>query len=178
MIYEPKLPLTPFTTCRLKWKGRDGNTYKYRRRDNPNIRVSISTYVGSIGAMHYYGRVKGNNPDVYCVEENKYYSLGGYGDDKPELYGVFEFDARRVLTEIEEDMSGETIGDIGDTTQRFNTPEEAFRAAIKSVRESFADTKTRHWVVQFEYCGPKLEDKEFRLNGLDKALNKFMWEGR
>lgn len=137
--------------------------------------------------MHYYGRVKGDQPSVYCVEEDRHYLLGGHGSDKPELYGVFEFDAKRKLTTLEEDKSGELIGEVGDNTSRFNTPHEAFEAAVMAAIKNFKDTKTKHWVVNFEGCGDDLDcdrhdddemDGRFRLSDLEnpELLSKFQWE--
>jgi hypothetical protein len=138
--------------------------------------------------MHYYGRIRGDSPLTYCVDDDKCYSLGGYGPDKPELYGVFEFDAKRKLTKIEKDRSGDIIGDVGDETSRFNTPNEAFEAAVKTAIKWFKDTKTRYWVVHFENCGESLDrdfsfsdddTRDFRLSDLNdlELLRKFQWEG-
>lgn len=180
--YEAKPPIKPSTACRLKWKGRDGKMYRYRRRENPSLRISVTSYVGgfAIGAMHYYGRVTGDTPDTYCIDTGESFAMGGYGDDKPELYGVFEFDGKRVLTEPEYDLADELVGDVGDTTGRHNTPEEAFEAAVTTARENFADNAKSFWIVEFEYCGPQLEcPRTFRLSDLEdpELLKKFEWEG-
>ncbi len=174
--------ITPFTDTGKTWVGDDGHTYKTRRsKDNPRITVSLSTYKGGFAcdAMHYYCRIRGDRVEIYDVTDDRTLSLGGYGKNKPTIHD-FTFDAERAVTEYEEDMSGEQVGSVGGTTSRFNTALDAFKAGIETVLSRFQDTKTKHWIVTFDYCGEKLEGREFRLNDLknlrETIINEFEFE--
>lgn len=161
--------ISPLKYTRMpSWVGNDGNTYKLRRRGNPDLWIRYSTYTGgcAIGAMHYYCRVTGQRPSIYDCTEKRWLFAGGYGPDCPKI-DDFTFEAERKLTKIEFDMSGDRIGGIGDTTSRFNDPHEAVRAGIETARANFRDTKVLYWDVQFEYCGDDLECKHFRLADLE-----------
>lgn len=160
--------ISPHFMLGTTWIGNDGHTYKLRRQDHPYLTISITSYIGSLGAMHYYARINGEKPEIYDADEKQYYMCGGYGDNKPCLYGIFSFDALRILTSIELDMSNEPLGDIGDETGKFNSPLEAFDAAIDAALENFRDTKRLHWDVKFESCGEELDYKEgWRLTDLE-----------
>lgn len=163
--------VSPHFMLGTTWVGDDGNTYKLRRRGHPNLTISITSYAGCIGGMHYYASVDGEKPGIYDVENKAWLFLGGYGDNKPALYGKFKFDVTRILTSIELDMSDESLGDIGDETERFNTPLEAFDAAIDVALENFRDTKRLHWDVKFDNCSEELDCKEGR-RLTDLELNK------
>ena len=160
--------ITPLTKTRLRWRGRDGDEYRFRRRGPGTITITYSTYVGgmALGAMHYYCRVRADRPDVFNITEGRSYSMAGYGPECPNL-DAYHFDAERVITKFEKDLSGQKLGDIGETTGRFNDPHEAVRAGIEVTLANFADTKRTYWIVHFNYCGDDLEGVDFRLSDLE-----------
>ena len=160
--------ITPLTKTRLRWKGRDGHEYRFRRRGPGMITIRYSTYIGGvvIDAMHYYCRVHGDRPSIYDLTEKRSLTMGGYGPECPNL-DSYHFDAERVITKFEKDLSGQKLGDIGDTTSRFNDPHEAVRAGIETALANFADTKQTYWIVRFDYCGDELDGKDFRLADLE-----------
>lgn len=175
-----EMMITPLTNVGLTWKGNNGHTYKFKRSANPKLKITISSWVGTmaIGASHYYGRVKGDRPGIYDCDEKCYYALGGYGDNAPD-FSDFSFDAKRVLQKVEKDLSDEVIGKVGDETYRFNYPQDALQAAIQLVLENFKDTGSKHWIINFEGCGPDLECVDFRLKDLkkpEKIYERVEWE--
>lgn len=101
--------------------------------------LTCSTYVGTmaIGAQHYYATITTNSPQYRDTVTDK--SWSGYSGGGPErhFYGL-RMEAKRRLTKVEKDLSGEVIGKIGEKTYRFNLPEEAKAAALKMFKERFA----------------------------------------
>lgn len=111
-------------------------------------RLVESNFIGSIGGMHYYAKIKVNSP--WWSENGDKGGHAGYGGkNKPELRGI-DLEAKRILRKRERDMGGELIGRIGQETYRFNTPKEAKEAAIKLFLERFAPG----WVL----CGDDMGD--------------------
>lgn len=148
--------LSPQTLVGTTWVGKDGHTYKLRRGEGAqNLTITISTFIG-FGGRHYYGRIRGDRPSIYDCDENSYLFCGGYGPDAPRLSGWGEFNAERMLTKVEVDMDGQSIGPLGSMTGRFNIARDAFIASLNCVLLNFRDTQTRHWSIVFDGCGDDL----------------------
>jgi len=141
----------------IQWKDDEGRTCTtqidrpHKTTGKREVQLVEDTFVGSMaaGAMHYYARLKVYSPG-WTVEGNEPGIVhGGYGGKrKPPLHPI-SLDARRVLTKVERDMSGEVVGKIGETTYRFNDPESAKAAAIKLFHTRFGPG----WVLIGECMG-------------------------
>ena len=133
----------------LKWKGDNGEDYvseisAYDYRNGKRIaRLHITSYLGSIGAMHYYGNIEASCPSGVTTENGKRCAHGGYmGKNAPEMTRL-SIQAQRRLTKVEKDMAGEVIGKIGDWTYRFNREADVLPAAVKTFKRKFGPG----WVV-------------------------------
>lgn len=144
------------------WVGDDGCTYKLTRDGHPRLTITISTF----NVMHWYGSIKAEKPYIHNIDKDEILYGGGYGDNAPDLYGHFSHAATRILECVERDTQDIELGDVGDETERFNSDVEAFEGSMDCVLAKFRDTKTRHWNVQFDYCGDRLDSHNWRLHTL------------
>ena len=171
--------VTPYTNVGIAWNDKHGVRYKLRRTKHPTILISIRTYVGCPGAIHYYGHVKGDKAEIYDTVEQQTYSMAGYGDEAPRNES-FDFDARRVLRRPEKDLSGDVVCKVGESTGRFNLPQDAFEECLDLAVEKFKDGPCYlYWKVRFDYCGDELDRGEYRLSDLEDTgefIEKFDWD--
>lgn len=119
----------------------------------------IHSWIGSIGAMHYYAKITVESATVVNVTEGTR-GHGGYvgvPKDSPlqeHIKRELSLCAQRRLSKVEKDMNGEVLGKIGDMTDRFNTPTEAREAAIRMFKKRFAPG----WVLVADKMGDNDED--------------------
>jgi hypothetical protein len=173
------MKITPLANTRKVWTTDDGKRCRYTRRGRPRLVIRLSTFVGTtaICAQHWYCKVTGQEPEVLYIDTGNVVFMGGYGENKPRLN--YTFDAERTLYKVEKDLMGDVLGDVGDTTSRFNDPENALRAGIQCAKDNFADTSKFNWKVQFEGpLGEHFDLAELRLDELDadEILNAVEWE--
>lgn len=154
--------ISPYFMVGTTWVGDDGYTYKLTRSGHPHLTITISTF----NVLHWYGSVRAEQPSVHNIDTDEFLYLGGYGENKPNLYGHFRHNATRILERVERDTRCIELGDIGDETERFNSDIEAFEGSLDCALAKFRDTKTRHWDVQFDYCGARLDGHNWRLHTL------------
>lgn len=128
----------------LKWKDDSGKRYvsglgPSRYLNGKRIAVlNETTYIGSIGGMHYYGSINVIQPGGKCLSDgDAEFSHGGYlGKNAPSMDSL-RIQVTRRLTKVERDMNGEVIGKVGERTYRFNEEKDVRPAAIKLFKKKF-----------------------------------------
>lgn len=115
-------------------------------KSGKRIATLIETnWLGSIGAMHYYARIRVFAPSWSVNGDDG--GHGGYGGKNCPKLEEIGIDAERILTRLEKDMNDEPLGKIGESTTRFNSPEDARKAGIAAFLKHFA----AGWVLMPEY---------------------------
>ena len=140
---DEKLLIKPNFALGLKWVDGEGDkceTVLGRKLVNGKrvVRLCLSSFIGSIGAQHYYASLNVFSPTI--SNGKQLFFCGGYGGkDRPDdMLNPLRIEAKRRLTKVEKDMNGEVLGEIGDITYRFNTEKEAEEAAIALFKRKFA----------------------------------------
>lgn len=138
--------ISPMHQIGLTWKDDEGRSCRTRAVLNEagkrEAMLSITSFGGlSPGAMHYYAIIRVGCPHWTVGRSGSWH--GGYGGKSaPNLEQIY-LEATRVLTQVELDGHQEPLGNIGQSTVRFNTRESAFAAAVKLFKDRFA----RGWVL-------------------------------
>jgi hypothetical protein len=102
-------------------------------------RLVESDFLSSSSASHYYASIAASGPSIQVG--STIYEIAGYGPERDALedyLGPINIEAERRLSRVEWDLSGKTLGRIGDWTFRFNSDVEARQAAIRTFRKRFA----------------------------------------
>ena len=124
----------------ITWKddsGRKCTTHdsKHQKTGKREVELSESNFIGLLDGMHYYAKLR--VPSPWFLVDGEKGSHGGYGGKAKPYLETISQDAERVLTGIEKDAMGRVLGKVGDTTYRFNRPEDARAAAVKMFHEMF-----------------------------------------
>lgn len=156
-IYDSDLARMPITdTVGLGHKFTvNGDNVETKASCNPRyITLDITSFMGAIGAMHYYGRIKVYDiSNVVVDSEDKSrigYSMCGYlgGYKVPEEFCPFAISLNRPITD--EELKGSKNENSrfygyyeGDLINAFNTEEEVIRIGLQCIKEMF----TGNWKV-------------------------------
>ncbi|HWX18758.1 MAG TPA: hypothetical protein VN578_02520 [Candidatus Binatia bacterium] len=145
------MKIDPSYQIGLRWKndqGEDCVTLQgYLRNGKREATLVEADYIGSIGAMHYYAKIRAWSPN-WSVNGDKG-GHGGYGGKSMPKLEPISIEAKRVLKVREFDANGKLIGKVGDETYRFNSPKAARAAALRAFRKHFAPG----WVLVSNYSG-------------------------
>jgi hypothetical protein len=143
------LPLEPDFDLGITWVCDQGDTWKTFCENNPrHIRLEVTDMLYSVGAMHYYARLRVYQPDI-INQDGEVLCLGGYGKNRPHYIGGLNINVSRKLKKVEKDMSGEVIAKVGEFTTRFNTPKEALDQAMVFYNIIFS--KSKNWKLRIDY---------------------------
>jgi hypothetical protein len=133
----------------LKWKGDNGEQYTSVSGDFvEGKRVAtliLSSFQGTIGAMHHYGRIDCGHVGGKVTGETGVH--GGYMGKKAPRLMHLSLTVERRLSKVEKDMNGDPIGRIGDWTYRFNEEDDVLPRAIELFKAKFGPG----WVLVDEY---------------------------
>lgn len=160
--------ITPEDGVGYEWTDKHGDKWITTQCEDPTICVTLSTFRGGLGGIHWYARIRATTPKLFDIAEQKVYTCGGYGDDAPTFY-EYTIDAEREMDEPEFDEGGDEIGYDG-VTSRHNTPEQAMEATVNTLKKEFCDGPSVKWVVKFDSWGDVLQKKEFFLHELDTEI--------
>lgn len=149
---------TPDYGANLTFKDDKGTEYTTVFRDKRTIKATASTYVGiSMGAVHYYGKIRVSEPSLKYIEEGeeKISSIGGSFDRfKPQEAKDIEIEPRRALTEKEltegtrydtERWEGGTYR-VGSLVNAYESQVELYNAMVDLIKARFAGD----WLVSFD----------------------------
>jgi len=146
---KPCRKVSMSTNVGYEWTAKDGRRYKtgYGRR-KPHLTLKIRTWAGiSAGAMHYYGEA--STPSMQTVGVgHSFIGLGGYGPSRPDkILHCITMEAKRKLHKPEKNMAGEQLCKVGEWTNCFNTPEDAWYCLIEQLHMRF----TQGWPVYIDH---------------------------
>ena len=161
--YDRKYKIPANYGVGLRWKDSEGHAFESRlqsgeiKNGKRVARLVESNMLGSIEATHCYSHVATWSLNNHDHTEDKTYSSAGYGPERDEIQSYLNglrINAKRRLTKVEKDMSGELIGKVGDWTYRFNTEASAKAAGIKTFLARFGPG----WLlVEDEFSGDDIK---------------------
>jgi hypothetical protein len=135
--------IKPSHDIKIKWTDDEGNNCMtimppFHANGKRIVWLVESNYVdiGSVGAMHYYARIRVHAPSWSVNGDHG--GHGGYGGKNQPKIEPISFDAERILKVREKDANGKSLGKVGDSTYRFNDEKSARRAAIAVFKKKFA----------------------------------------
>ena len=143
--YNDKLLIPPDLYVGIRWTCSRGHKYETRISqgefmDGKRVaRLRCSSFAGSIGAMHTYGKIEVHGPMCHDLTENQTYSMAGYGLEYPRDHiDRLIISVTRRLTKVESDMNGDPLGGIGEFVNQFYTEAEVRDRAPVTFGQKFA----------------------------------------
>lgn len=134
----------------LEFKNIEGHKCRSVKREKPGrIVLNISTFIGSINAIHYYGMLTVYDLSFTDLKTNKTHSTCGYGDHlKPKEMLGLDIRLHRKLTqaEIDDDPERWKCMIAGYWTECFITEKDVIRKAKQIVKKCF----TSDWKLEIQ----------------------------